>query len=164
MKEENLAQQEGTDVATDEQLQVLLLDLMKHTVSDADGNVPEMFQGAFERIQTDSEGNPTLQLVAGIIVFAGGNILYSPNVAVDAESISVEIVNVLKLLTQNDRELIICAGHFIDESGVFYSGDEARKFHMYMLERAFLDKIKKMKDENDTRLILPNGTGKIITK
>lgn len=151
-----------------EDVQQHILDLMKHTVSDAEGKVPPEFVGAFDAVALDEEGIPLIQTIGGLIMFDPkatdqGVVQYSANLGVDGESLSIEVSNIAKYLVQNGYDLQIVAAHYIDPQGQLSYGDEARKVHRHIEHSVVLQQIQAMqKDLKHPGLILPEG--KIITR
>ncbi|WPJ72159.1 hypothetical protein DEEACLCL_00142 [Salmonella phage CRW-SP2] len=146
-----------------------ILDMMKHVVSDAGGIVPEEMRGAFEKILEDTEGNPYVQTVAGAVMttkegLAAKQIFYSPNLAVDGESVCIELANIMKYTLKTGYDLVVCTGHYVDPEGVVSYGAEARKIKRFVEQTALLNNIKQMQEEmkNQPRLVLPDS--KIITR
>lgn len=165
-KEENKAP------LTEDQVRSVLvhvLDMMKHVVSDAGGIVPEEMRGAFETISADTEGNPYVQTIAGMVVttkegLANGHLFYSPNLGVDGESLCIELVNLFKYVATTGLELIVCAGHYVDPQGVVSYGAEARKVKRFVDQSQMLNAIKQMQEEanNKPKLVLPDT--RIVTR
>lgn len=146
-----------------------ILDMMKHVVSDAGGIVPEEMRGAFEEILVDTEGNPYVQTVAGAVMttregLEAHQIFYSPNLGVDAESVCIELANIIKYSNTTGYELVVCTGHYVDPQGAVSYGAEARKIKRFVEQAAMLNHIKQMQQEikNQPRLVLPDS--KIITR
>lgn len=146
-----------------------ILDMMKHVVSDAGGMVPEELRGAFETILEDSEGNPYVQTVAGAVMTTkegldAQQVFYSPNLAVDSESVCIELANIIKYTNTTGYDLIVCTGHYVDQKGAVSYGAEARKIKRYVEQSILLEQIKQMQKEieNKPQLVLPDT--KIITR
>lgn len=151
-----------------EEVQQHVLDLMKHTVSDAEGKVPDEFVGAFDQVVLDTEGVPLIQTIAGMIMFdpeavKKGVVIYSANIGVDGESLSLEVSNIAKYLIKCGYDLQVVSAHYIDPQGQISYGDEARKVKRHIETTVLLQGIQQMqKDLNHPGLILPDG--KIITR
>lgn len=151
-----------------EEVQQHVLDLMKHTVSDADGKVPDEFLGAFEQVVLDTEGIPLIQTLGGLLMFdekaiADGAVLYSANIGVDGESLSIEVSNLAKYLLRCGYDLRVVTGHYIDPQGQISYGDEGRKVKRHIEHSVILQQIQQMQKNLDhPGLILPDS--KIITR
>lgn len=151
-----------------EEVQQHVLDLMKHTVSDADGKVPDEFIGAFDQVAFDTEGVPLIQTIAGMVLFdpkaaERGQIIYSANIGVDGESLSLEVSNIAKYLVSCGYDMQVVSAHYIDPQGQISYGDEARKVKRHIDTTVILQSIQHMQKNLDhPGLILPEG--KIITR
>lgn len=165
MQKENAVEVIRTPI---EEVQNHILDLMKHTVSDEDGKVPDEMIGAFDQVATDSEGIAFIQTVAGMIMFdpqtvKQGFVQYSANLGVDGEGLSIEVSNIAKYLLKNGYDLQVVTAHYIDPQGQMSYGDEARKVHRHVEHTMVLQQIQAMqKDLKHPGLILPDS--KIITR
>lgn len=151
-----------------EEVQQHILDLMKHTVSDAEGKVPDEFVGAFDQLALDTEGVPLIQTIAGMVMFdpvhtVEGVILYSANLGVDGESLSLEVSNIAKYLLKCGYDLKVVVAHYIDPQGQISYGDEGRRVMRHIEHSVVLQQIQAMqKDLKHPGLILPDS--KIITR
>lgn len=151
-----------------EEVQQHVLDLMKHTVSDVEGKVPDEFVGAFDQVAFDTEGVPLIQTIAGMVLFdpkaaEQGAIIYSANIGVDGESLSLEVSNIAKYLIKCGYDLQVVSAHYIDPQGQISYGDEARKVKRHIDTTVILQSIQHMQKNLDhPGLILPEG--KIITR
>lgn len=151
-----------------EEVQQHVLDLMKHTVSDAEGKVPDEFIGAFDQVAFDTEGVPLIQTIAGMVLFdptaaENGAVVYSANIGVDGESLSLEVSNIAKYLMKCGYDLQVVSAHYIDPQGQVSYGDEARKVKRHIDTTVILQSIQQMQKNLDhPGLILPEG--KIITR
>ncbi|EJS6254320.1 hypothetical protein N1226_004050 [Escherichia coli] len=151
-----------------EEVQQHVLDLMKHTVSDSEGKVPDEFIGAFDQVAFDTEGVPLIQTIAGMVLFEpkaveNGVIVYSANIGVDGESLSLEVSNIAKYLIKCGYDLQVVTAHYIDPQGQISYGDEARKVKRHIDTTVILQSIQQMQKNLDhPGLILPDS--KIITR
>lgn len=151
-----------------EEVQQHILDLMKHTVSDAQGKVPDEFVGAFDQVAYDTENSPLIQTIAGMVLFdpkavERGAVIYSANIGVDGESLSLEVSNIAKYLIKCGYDLQVVSAHYIDPQGQISYGDEARKVKRHIETTVLLQGIQQMqKDLKHPGLILPES--KIITR
>ncbi|MDF4164658.1 hypothetical protein P3446_12955 [Escherichia coli] len=141
---------------------------MKHTVSDAEGKVPDEFIGAFDQVAFDTEGVPLIQTIAGMVLFEpkaveNGVIVYSANIGVDGESLSLEVSNIAKYLIKCGYDLQVVSAHYIDPQGQISYGDEARKVKRHIDTTVILQSIQQMQKNLDhPGLVLPDS--KIITR
>lgn len=151
-----------------EEVQQYVLDLLKHTVSDEDGKIPDVFVGAFEQVALDTQGIPLIQTLGGLLMFdpeplKEGSILYSANIGVDGESLSIEVCNLAKYLMTCGYELKVVTAHYIDPQGQISYGDEGRKVKRHVDHSVMLQQIQQMQKNLDhPALILPDS--KIITR
>lgn len=165
MQKENAVEVSRTPI---EEVQNHILDLMKHTMSDKDGKIPDEMIGAFDQVAVDSEGIAFIQTIAGMIMFVPeateqGFVEYSANLGVDGEGLAIEVSNIAKYLMKNGYDLQIVAAHYIDPQGQMSYGDEARKVHRHVEHTVVLQQIQALqKDLKHPGLILPDS--KIITR
>lgn len=163
MQKENTVERTPID-----EVQQHVLDLMKHTVSGVDGKVPDEFVGAFDQVAFDTEGVPLIQTIAGMVLFdpkaaEHGAVIYSANIGVDGESLSLEVSNIAKYLIKCGYDLQVVSAHYIDPQGQISYGDEARKVKRHIETTVLLQSIQQMQKNLDhPGLILPEG--KIITR
>lgn len=151
-----------------EEIQQYALDLMKHTVSDEDGKIPDEMIGAFDQVAYDSQGIPLIQTIAGMLMFDPvytdqGVVVYSANLGVDGECLALEVANITKFLVKSNYDIKVVAAHYIDPQGQMSYGNEARKVHRHVEHTVVLQQIQAMQKElQHPGLILPEG--KIITR
>lgn len=147
-----------------------VLDMMKHMISDPNGIIPESYVGVFDEVTEDTEGNPMIQTLGGMILtlpeaLEEGKIYFSPNLGVDPEGLCSEVCNLCKYIQTTGYELLIATAHYIDAEGQVTYGQEARNVKSHIEQAVLLQKIKHMQENMDStkpRLILPDS--KIITR
>lgn len=156
-------------IADVEQLKGVILDKMRSIVTNEAGEVAPAFVGAFDGYQADDIGNPVLQTLAGMIMMeaehiVNGQIHYSPNLGVDAESLAAEVNDLSTTVAGLGYSLLIATAHYVDANGQVSYGQEARGIKQHVETSAILQRIKAMQDDMDSkpRLVLPDT--KIITR
>lgn len=148
----------------------LVLELMVNTISDPkSGIVPEQFANAFKEFQTDNEGYPYLQTLAGIVSMAKdkNELTYSPNFGYHAEQVAIETANLCRLADASEWDLIVQPGHFITPDGNFLSGTMGYNAWRAMEQNMIINEIKRRATEKaeenaapkiilpDTRIVKP---------
>lgn len=146
-----------------EDILVRVLDLCKHAVSGPDGKVPENLHGLFETIQKDSEGNPLVNTLSGVLLYnPQTGFVYSPLVSSEPQTLAVEVANLSNLFHELNVKFVVGKLHHVDGTGSVYFGEEAIKMYALQTERETILKVKKYQDEKGAGLILPDR--KIITR
>lgn len=144
-------------------IKVDILELMIRTISDEEtGKIPPQFADAFTEFQTDGEGFPFLQTLAGIVTLTKdkNEVVYSPNYGYHAEQVAIESSNLCKLAVAQGWEFRISPAHFITPDGQFFSGTNAynawRALEQNMIINAIKQRAQAQKESEGPKLILPD--------
>lgn len=169
MTVENNAEKTQVNRTDIETVKVYIIDMLKGMVANEEGRVPDQMVGMFEYKKADDNVTDVVQTIAGMLVFDDkqlglGNLIYSPNIGVDGESLAIEVANLSKYLLSQGYEILVVQGHYVDPQGIMSHGDEARKVMRHVETTVMLQQIRQMQQEMENampKLVLPND-GKII--